>query len=403
MVTTRLIGASDTVGPRATIVPVGDSITANMSSNSPGVAIIYSNLGILTWANMLAGAPFDIPYIAGNPTDTSTQIAALFASQVVPYHPSAITLMMGTNDPSGTSATTIANYKSIYQQCAANGIYIFDLAILPRPTTGAQSQADIINVNWWRQQWWRNHTGGEYIDLFTTIIDPTSTSQAVLANTLDGNVHPTNYGAQLMGAVLATRLAAIGKPSFLTGSAEDDVNVNSASLQQVRNPMLLGSGGNGGTGITGTIAQYWQVYAISGSPTAVCSVTARGDGIGNNQVAVITAGANADQVEIQPYYVYNPSLIAGITYYMDASIAVSASPTNLKSVEWVINGVSGVLGDNGLPSGRNINGFNGTYRSPYFTVASNAQYQPRLVFTFSGAGSATVSIGRVGLRQYAYP
>jgi lysophospholipase L1-like esterase len=384
---------------RPTLIPCGDSITGNGSANSPGVPIGFYDPGFWSWANVLAGSPYDIPYVAGHAGWTSTQIQAQFAPEVVLRAPSACTIMAGTNDAAGTSATIIANLKAMYDAALAAGIYVYACAILPRPTAGAQQQADIVAVNAWIPTYWATHSGGEFVDLFSTIyVGP---NQAVLVNTLVDTVHPTNTGAQLLGTTLGARFAQRARTTALVSMPSDDFYVNAQSTNLCRTPLMLAGGGVLNPGVTGTVALNYTANRFAGAPNAAASLVARADGVGNDQVFALTAFAPGDGFNFQCYVPGAYNGVVGDRQYLEVAVTVDANPVNFSRLEWYLQGgaIGGCLQPNGGGSGFNLGGFSGVYRSPITSMyqAGNPYIKTQIVF--SGAGSATVRFGRIAFRR----
>lgn len=385
------------IGSAPSLVPIGDSITG-IGQGAIGPVPYFGDNGFWATANMLAGHPFEITGIYYYPGEGMSVIVPAFQN-VLALRPTATTIMAGTNDLSSGAAFITAGLTTMFEQAQSAGIYVFACGILPRPSDDESTRAIVLQVNRWCQDYWRVNTGGEYVDLFSSVVDPTSLGQAWIAGTTRDNIHPSGSGAMLMGKVLAPRFAALGKAIELVSSPEDDFNVNPGSNQFVRNPLMIGTGGTATSPVTGSIATGWTCYVLGGSPTVVGSLVARADGYGYDQQLAITATTSSDSVRI-----YNNARSdnvgwpQGKMFTTEASVSVVGTPVNLK--QFCLYGPTGgdmeaFVSATGLPY---LSGWTGIYRVPPqpWIDPSSADWMAQFQIDFAGPGNATVKMGRVG-------
>lgn len=393
-------------GNALTTVRIGDSITANC-----GIPPASTGQDWFQWGNSIAGSPFVTLANLG----VVGALTAAILSQISPalaYLPTCVEIMAGTNDVSTgvPYATTIANLQSMYQQCINAGVYVRAYAILPRNNLSNAGQlGQIIAINQWIKEFWHYNRGGEYIDVFSSLINPSSTTYTSAANSsyfYDSVLHPNQLGAYLMGVTIAPYLQKWSIAQILPSSSFDDAIVSSGSSPNLAaNPLMLGTGGSSGTGITGTVPNGCSVTGAA-SVTGVCSTPARSDGFGNNWQHVITATAAGLYSISGPAVVTPSNLIVGKKYYLDFNLNVSPNPTGLNTLQAAINFQGGSTNpgwifqnnDNAVfsfPTGINL-----TCRTPAATYLGGAsQVFPLFYWNFTGAASVTMSIGRMGVYQ----
>lgn len=394
--------------PTPNIGLFGDSITSN--NGGPGsVPTKTKDNGFFTHANALAGSPCNVVINAGIAGNTTTQMLARIDTDLLSYSLSACTIMGGTNDLGGTYtvAGIISNLRAMYQKCIAKSVYVFALAILPRPTLGAQAQKDLITINEWIKQYWAGSPFGEFVDTFAAIVDPTSSSQAVIANALNtvDNTHPSNVGAYLIGKVLATRLTARFSPFArkLISSAQDCYQNNTQSTNGMR-PFNLTSGGTTAGTVTGNIANGYS--ATSTVNSCVGSLAARADGFGNDQVFTMTATGAQTLDFYQGGNLIGAPFAVGDQVVFECVVSVDAGDSNLSRIGMYTYSGSG---GSGYPSAMDAGSTNYAYPSgaktwtivsPVVTIPPGVTDLGAYVHAeFSAAGNATVRIGRISFRK----
>ena len=188
----------DPVQGLGVVVTLGDSITAN------GAQWMVGSTQADRWASTL--------YNKGVGGETSSQILARVAADVVALTPAYVVVLAGTNDIGATTpvaATIEANLRAIYNACIAAGARVVAGTIPPRDNTapGDPLTTTQRNVLLAVNTWIRAQTD-------VTVVDwnpPLSTGDGYTPNLtlFADHVHPNAAGQVVMGGVLATVLAAL--------------------------------------------------------------------------------------------------------------------------------------------------------------------------------------------------
>jgi lysophospholipase L1-like esterase len=389
-----------------TTVLIGDSITLN------GGLLQTDQRGFFHWCNALAGMPFTVLGNLGVTGYTSAQVLANEVSAAIALAPKFAEVMCGTNDVLTTPQVTIANLRSIYQALTAAGIYVRAYSILPRPALNASNQAGILTINRWIREYWAARQGGEYIDAFSYIINPTSATGAVQSNALlvADNVHPTSIGGYLIGqgmfaAGVMTRYSA---KSILPTTVTDDYATSSLGPNVLTNPLFTGSGGTAGGVATGTVATGWTVTP-NGATACTCSTPARADGFGNNQEVAVTFTANGQALNISYATNITSRFVAGNSYFACCEVNIASGSTGLNAVSLQIatdsvttspSCFTGVAAVANVPVPFVSGVTKLTLRTAPFTYpGGGTNCFPVVVLSAVGAGTCTVDVGRFAIYQ----
>lgn len=207
-----------------TMVVAGDSLTNN--GGGPGLAgngaRTYRPGAAWTWANQLLGHRVKILKNAGIGGETSTQLLARWATDVLAFNPSWVHLLIGTNDAgiSSTSsavplATTQVNILSMIDQSQAQGSGILIGTIPPRGsggtnTRGAAAQTHALTLN----AWIRNtlpflRPGIVVVDYYSLMADPANPDQWLPSYVLPDGTHWNGVGGYVAGKLLADILTPL--------------------------------------------------------------------------------------------------------------------------------------------------------------------------------------------------
>lgn len=260
---------------------LGDSITAQGVDNgsiSGTTAVRNMNRGMTYWVPFLTGQRFRSTQALnfGISGQTSGQIAAR-VGDVVASGAGVCVVLAGTNDVgSNNYATTTANLTAIYQALADANILIVALPILNRTLTTSADYGFINRINHWMAAQAQVFPNFRFVDPYL-FGDPYSlTFGPKTGFTYDG-LHPTAIGMRYIAKAVADYLNTLLPP---LPRAVRDVNdfssvSNPAGYRNV-NPMLAGTAGSKGSGVTGDVADSWAVNLSAGggdvsSLTAVCS------------------------------------------------------------------------------------------------------------------------------------
>jgi lysophospholipase L1-like esterase len=187
------------------VVFIGDSITASIKSElkyPTEVCTKFNNL--CSYLNK------------GVSGDTTTQVVARWAADVVANHPRYAVILMGTNDV-GTSveySAFIANYTTVLDSCRDNGIIPVVIAMTPWESTNEMLQTrDTWNtgletlVKTYATYIWINCNSS--IGRFRVGGDPGNLWDFQAGYTADG-LHMTELGVQVFSACVESSIAASG-------------------------------------------------------------------------------------------------------------------------------------------------------------------------------------------------
>lgn len=269
-------GANATTTPRGgrTII-IGDSITAyngGKSTSTPAQSFgTYDAKGMWRWASIILDQRIDIIGNSGIGGQTSTQIAARFATDVLAYAPDIVGILAGTNDDASKGvgqAQTIANLKAMYDAAHAAQIFIVALTIPPTVTSLTGQEAHRQGVNTWLRQYARSNPGIVLVDLAAAWQDTAASGFVPRAGYTHDGVHPSMLGATVGGDAIARALQWY-LPQLIRGVPE-----SSAPGQMLVNGTFPGTGS--------ALPSGWNI----GSGSATFSYVPRGDGRPGNRLAV---------------------------------------------------------------------------------------------------------------------
>lgn len=271
---------------------IGASGTASNSTYSDYDAVSgptrsYDSKGPVAWANIFLGHRLRIQYNLGvngaEPDDIVTQATTLAGGPVlVDYCILGWDWSNGITNSGENSTTTIGHLTTAINTLHDAGIKIILCSILPRTdaNTSGEKQAIFETNNWMRLQGYRK--GITFIDTASAIIDPTGTDPRT-GYTVDG-VHPNTLGAMAIGRVIAEGLAP------LVAGSRRILHTNGDTRLITANPMMTGTGGTKGSGVTGSIADSWTASYVGTAATVTASKISRGDGSYWQQLA-LTSGS----------------------------------------------------------------------------------------------------------------
>jgi len=422
-------GVSPWNGQKAnTVVVIGDSI-ASAFYNTSGHSVAWSDLGFVSWAQALSSHRLQVrnPAAATGGTTTTDWVSSTYDVEktVIPYSPGWCIVCLGINDISSDVpvATTIANFKIIFGKLLAAGIKVIANTITPYGAAYTiigdaitLKNPRMNQVNQWMAQYASVTTGFYLVDAYSIIVDPTSTSgYSVAANQRDG-LHPSQQGARAIGAAVASVINKYAVDTqYHTSGYSDGFDYSASAFNRMSNSLFQGAGGTtspgAGTTITATqIATSWTVASTAGgTSTTVCTTEARtlladGDTIGNNQKLVITLTNSTDII-----YLRSGSLgarfSAGDEVYGEMYVRISGASA-VKGYRCSITTTASAITYTGTDLSTTFNTFDqsdGVFllQTPHIIVPSGALSATIFDFeiAFSGAGGATVYVGRAAWRK----
>ena len=390
---------------KQTLVMLGDSITAGNAVISYGTkAPLFTNIeGQIVWGNYLSGYKFDILSNEGVGGETSTEILARVPT-VIALAPTHCIVLCGMNDAAGVDANNllINNIKEIYKQLNEAGIYVFFCTQTTR-FGDTQKNSQALRANAFMYSYFSDKPNVEIIDLCSAWIDKTSLTALPISENMRDLLHPSLIGGYKGGVEIAKTFSKFKTKYRFPISAYDDYNITDRCTQLLKNPLMIGNGGNNAGAVTGIVAKDHNVYIIQ-SATCKCSKETRVDGYGEYQVLTMTGSALNANVRHEARSNYIP--LAGDKVYAEAEIIID-SCTNFEAVRMFLlvsnTTVSSVFANE---SANNTSNFNTdskitlTYRTPVYTLPGDGtNILLRIESIFNNAGSAVIKIGRVAIRK----
>jgi lysophospholipase L1-like esterase len=278
-----LFGSPKATAPANTIVWLGDSFTGNGGGvGTPNPTLNYSR-GFQHWGLNLLGQRLRTLTNAGVGGQTTVQVAARVASDVIALRPGWCHVLVGCNDitQSVPLATTQANLSAIWDALDRAGIRCVQGTIGPRGSwTGTQrAQFEALNA-WIRDQSRRRNL--VLVDYHAVLTQPSGGGAGAYGTGLNYDVtHPNTLGCYFMGLALANALSPLisGAPCPLLLSGEGDAT----------NLLTQGRFGTGGSG--SALSGAWGM-ALAGSPTLTYAKVARTDIPGSWQSILMAVGAS---------------------------------------------------------------------------------------------------------------
>jgi lysophospholipase L1-like esterase len=220
------------------IVFIGDSITAFGNALEVSQSQTYG-WGWTAQAVFLSAGRIEQLYNAGVPGQTSAQVAARFATDVVAYSPATVNIMAGTDDTTNATfsstnlASTVSNLKSMVDQAKAAGIQPILCTIPPRGDA-ANYNLNVQQVNGAIHQLAQSEKI-LLVDFYSILVDPT-TGVYKSGYDLGDGVHPSAVAAKAMAQFYITATANLFGPAqeSIVATAGDGTNL-------IPNPLFLTS------------------------------------------------------------------------------------------------------------------------------------------------------------------
>lgn len=370
---------------------------------------LYQDQGYFVWANAYLGQYFDLvnPDAGGVNGDTTSLMLNRIQASVLSYNPDVCFILAGFNDiNNGVGYPTIVeNLNTIYNSILKTGCKIIALAVLPSTSFNILKRESLCKVNLWIKNFSARNDGVIFVDTFTPMVDPASSTSAPLSGVLGDGIHPNTKGAQILGKTIAAALKNLFPPPAFVQSRGDIVSANNLTGNMVQNPLMYGSTVASGTGISGNIGTNWNPSLTGG--TAVYSKVARTDfpnlewqqvvfsnSSGFNQGAYVFAGTSV------------PAQVpAGSPIYFEVEANIVARTTNNITqfrADLLCNGALSLsaygLGNNGAQTLNELG--NMIIRTPTIILPADTTNLTYRVYCeiSSGAGSVTFQVGRAEMR-----
>lgn len=394
---------SQTKGYLSSVLIFGDSITGQNTQDIAN-SISWFDIGYLPWAQAFSGVDFDFVRNSGIAGDSTQVMLARTAADVLAHDSDVVIEMAGINGITTRTPEQMMADKILYwEQITGQGRYVIALACPPNGVGTDPTITRLARLNALIADYWRGRADGEFVDWYPSLTDTTNavapwkTSYA----TDSPATHPTNLGAFWMGKALAPVLSRLFKRRNLVSSPRDTRQYDATSNNIVDNPLMLGTAGTNGAGCSGSLASSWLALC-SGGVTAVHSKGLANSGIGEKQIATLTATASGY------WMLYNGSIHtrAAIADLLDGSARIKViGATNLNSLYLTISSSAGsiVWGRKSggtqvvLPSDFELLTAT-TRKGPLFAGTTSLQLNIRA--EFSAAGSAVLELEQLEIRNY---
>lgn len=429
---------AQSLGPSFAII--GDSITEFCSGDRSPPATnpirIWRNDGYATWLRILSNQRVNLPveHNYGVSGDRLDQILTRL-DNVINREPQYCIVEGGTNDitQGRTFLEMTRSWLEIVKRLQDEGI---TPVITPIPPRGDSQTSTQILQQLRFNNFIAEHTYANRGFLFANwnkyLLDQTSATNAPLAGMMRAdNIHPGISGGFWMGYALNEVLSTvlpIRETNMVHGPSDyyhatDNPTGNLLYTTTTSRGTMAGTGGtqtaNAGLTYAGTgFAAGWS--ALRGTATSTCTQTLSkenprtdtGRPSGERQIVQLAAssGGGADEV----YNIrFTPSLndiVEGDYFYGEASIEVTANPSNVRSLEFYLIENRPTNSQTSIENGSNdaLSGFlpattwSGVFRTPPIqrqadTTSITANIRARLNAT-SGAG-ITFKIGDMAVRK----
>lgn len=407
----------------------GDSRTANgLSGNA--AAPNKTSRGLGWWLEFLSKGQVRVPYALtfGFSGYTSTQLLANLPATIAAAKAAGasgvILLGCSTNDRTNSIdyATTISNYAAMQALILAAALTCVWVSELPRGDSSFTSLAltgqnlkDHIAAEGWPQTQ-AGALGVIVARPWMVFSDLGSKANndlgyAALGNTFDG-LHPQALGMAKIASDLLPALQVSARASLVLPQGNVDGWTATTPKGIINtNPMLLGSGGSAGSGVTGTVAAGWTAACAAGtggSVAGVGSIVTGSDGRSWQQFVFSgTAGSTFDIFTLrQDITVGNMGTVVGEILDAVAAFQVDAAQTGIASLSVsVADQTQATFANSGI-RGADTDAFpvvalDGIARIDPAAIpagATSVRLSANVVFKRSTAVSATVRIGQVAAR-----
>jgi lysophospholipase L1-like esterase len=321
--------------------------------------------------------------------------------RTIALRPDIVSVLLGTNDAiaATTAAQTIADLDSIYTQLRAAGIKIIAMTPPALATGNDAANARLMTVAAWVRLQVRTYPQQmRLVDVHQLSVNPTDTAGSAASNLLWDGTHFAPTFARIVGLAFASAVEPWLRqyvPRIVSNIQNKAVDSTLGNV--VPNSLMLDTDANG-TADNVTLTN-------SGLTAMTGTVVASASGVGNVQRLACTADGVSDSGTIELASVHT-QMTAGRRYRVFARVYVTAGATNLQILSLGFNMTAGGVGYfvrlltlyTGAGSyttlGSEVTGL--LFVSDWFTCpASLTDAKVRLGSTFSGAGSATVSLGEV--------
>lgn len=382
----------------------------------------FQDRGWFELANASLGHPFTQIGCAGISGATIEEIANRFDLDALALNPDMVVIQGGINSIFATGAgnesaglaSIQAAFSSMIEKALNAGVIPLVVTCLPLSSSAANYTAArgqmVLSLNkWLRQSAAKTYPRMVLFDAWQAAVNPTSATGNYATNYSVDGIHLTALGAQRVAAAFESVLSPLSVPTPMrVGSILDTYDNDATNTQIFPNPLMQGTTGTRSTAGAGSGTNTGNVpdaitvqWTRAGTGTVVNSIVSRSDGIGSDHQLVVTSANANDAVQVDLISTIQARVPTEATVVSEMQL-VMTSITALTSISfwlvWTLDGTVytspaaisgstvGALGDN----------IDMVLRTPPVVIppGSLTTFEPRFIATFSGAGGATIKIGR---------
>lgn len=245
---------------------LGDSITSSGILNDAD-NIRNTARGMLFWVPTLTRQAFRSDQSLNFGVSGDTTAGALARVQdVIDSGAGTCVVLIGTNDIGGSVSATKANLAGIYKALTDANILTIAMPILPRTAVGTAAYGWMNTINQWIREQEKNYPNLRVIDAAPVFGDPYSLDNSPRAGFTYDGLHPMGIGARYMAQPVADYLLTLRQPlerQVFTVTDHYWPTTNEGGYLN-KNPMMAGTSGTVGAGVTGQLANDWTISTSEG-------------------------------------------------------------------------------------------------------------------------------------------
>lgn len=325
-----------------TVISIGDSIIAGHPYHDPNPTVYDQSdnrQNCMQWelSNLLGVHVIN----RGVGSQTTTQIAARFTTDVLDYKPNFVIIEGGINDIvlGATVDTITTNLGSMYEAATVAGVTVIAWTILPDGAISAINKAKVNQTN----NWIRNQSSTDVIvvDAYEALVDPSNPGALLAAYDCGDHVHPSVAGYELLGEITFED-GFDSTPADVTAYSLDKITIESpcTGSSLVARPKSMNVSYNGGYLLVAVTNSTTQTIDFGQVATSWVNLTF--SDCWRNAIGVSYVGIGEVRVYGLPaswapnsiyrfgwhYYALDSSLIEKLPYPRTLSPLLAATPSN---------------------------------------------------------------------------
>ena len=391
------------------VMTIGSSILAQGFTSS-AARFGYAGVGPMEWARIFCKQRFMYrnAAVSGQTSDT---IKARLNADVLAYNPDVVVIQNGTNEIGLGFGPIWEDSVEMYDKILATRAMLVVCGTMVRNKASSgwddDNLQDVAELNQRKRGYCNINRNARYVQLDKYIIDPEQADGEPLANMLRDGTHFSNQGAFLAGQALYEVLnEIIPHTDVLSYSPLAVDGVDLIHGIESTNPLLAGTGGTLGTGMTGVVPDSWKFERTGGgAPTAVCSKVTTGFDPTNKFQAVITPSGAAGDEEM--YFYTSPAgfspadseglyegLIGIEVEAWDEWQTIQLEVDDIGSVNKTYYDLTNIY-DEAMPT----HAWSGILRTPIFASEGDFRIRMRIAVNGDGTGTGTIRLFNPQVRR----